>query len=990
MKKVLLALLVLLVVGLQSVVAQTRYISGIVTDAVDGTSIPGVSILVKGTNQGTITDIDGRYNISLPHLDNTLVFTFMGMATQEIRVDNQEIINVSMKTDAIGVEEVTVVAYGAVTREARTGSVSSINSDEIMDIPVTSAEKALAGKMAGVMVTSNSGQPGAETSIRVRGSSSIHAGNEPLYVVDGIPFESGNHSFFTNTGNALASINPNDIESITVLKDAAAASVYGSRAANGVILITTKSGAEGDSKYSVRAKFGVSQLANDNKYGVMTGEELLSFQRTAAINAGENPDDPTSTYYRPMSLLEGPQTDWVDHLSRIGKSSEYELTAQGGSKKTKLYTSIGYSRSEGVYYGVDFSKLISRLNVEHKLSQKLTLSSRINGSYSETNDVPMQSLYFGNPSFAGMTIQPWTMAFDASGNHNTDIPENSNINPRATAEYDDRWEKQYKLLGNLSLEWKPLKALTLKTTNGVDLTFGNGRSYWSPEANPTEGGTLQTSKSNLLTLTTSNTAEFKKVLNDNSIRILAGQEAMRSTYSLLYLYSPDVDPLVPYPNTASPIDDSGYYEESAETLMSFFSIADYNFKGKYYAQASVRYDGSSKFSQPWGLFYAFATSWNMHEERFLKEVAAINLLKLRVSYGVNGNNNVPLYMQYATYDSGTSNGGSAWLPSNLANDNLSWELNKTWNVGVDFGLLNRFSGNIEVYKRMTDEMLFDKSLSATSGFSSQWVNMGQLTNTGLEFQLNANIIHKGQWKWDAGFNIAFNRSEIISLGDKTREEYIPAPELFHIVGQPLLSFYIKDYYGVNPINGEALYRSENGALTNKYSEAVSVNAGSPEPKFTGGINTSLAWKGFSLNAFCEFKGGNYVLISDNIFLHADGSEMNLNQAKSALNHWKKPGDTQVHPKPVAGNSSFSNSSYSTRFLERGDYFRIKDVTLSYNLPNHFVTKAGLSSLRLYVSGMNLYTFHDVDFWDPERGVDGMGSGIYPMTKTLVGGIELSF
>ncbi len=406
MRKVKFFLAVLSLFAVSFAAAQNITVKGTVSDASDNAPLIGAGVQVKGSAEGTVTDLDGNYQISCPS-NATLVFTYLNYATQEIAVNGKAVVNVAMQQDALRLDDVLVVAYGTVKREAKTGSVTTVTGDAISEAPVSSVDKMLAGKMAGVQITSSTGQPGASSDIRVRGTSSINAGNNPLWVVDGIPVMSGNQTYFTNTGNAIATINPNDIESITVLKDAAAASVYGSRAANGVILVTTKSGKQGKAKFSARAKFGVSQLANDNGFGVMSGEQLLEYQRVAAINAGFNPDDPKSSYYRPASLLAQGSTDWIDHVSRYGKMQEYEVNASAGSAKSRFYTSLTYHKNEGVFYGIDFEKFTFRVNADHKLGEKLEAGARINAAYTKANDVPMQSLYYSNPLFAGSMILPW-------------------------------------------------------------------------------------------------------------------------------------------------------------------------------------------------------------------------------------------------------------------------------------------------------------------------------------------------------------------------------------------------------------------------------------------------------------------------------------------------------------------------------------------------------------------------------------------------------
>lgn len=980
-------LLTLLFVGVSVVLAQTTY-SGKVVSAEDGEPIVGATVMVKGTTTGTITNVNGNFSVATPANNRILVVTYVGMKSQEVQASQNMVIRLESDTEEL--EEVLVVAYGTTRREAKTGSITTVSADKIANIPVSSVDKMLSGKLAGVTVSSISGQPGSASSVRIRGTSSINAGNEPLYVVDGIAVMTGDQSTFTNTNNALAMINPSDIESVTVLKDAAAASVYGSRAANGVILITTKSGSEGKSKFALRVKQGISTLANDNDFAVMTPSELLGFQRQAVINSGRNPDDPTGSYYRPNELLTRPLTNWMDHFTRLGRMEEYEITAQGGTAKTKTYNSFSYHNNEGVYYGVGFQKMQARTNVDHELTKKLRIGTKINLGYMYGEDVPMQSLYYSNPAFAGMTILPWSVAYTEDGKHNTNIAENANTNPRATAEYDDQWEKQYRLNGNMYLEYKPFKGLTLKTTNAAEMNFTEGRRYWSPETN--EGvAQLQTSQAQYRLLTTSNTAVYDASAEKHFYRALVGQEATQRTYMYNYQSSKDLDPKIPYHvpgNTSNDLD----YSQNASTLMSFFGVLDYNYDARYYLQASLRYDASSKFGKnnQWGMFYSVGGSWNAHNEEFLKGVSEINLLKLRVSYGLNGNNNIGDYYQYGVYAPSSYNGMNVMLPSTPANDNLSWEKNGTWNAGIDFRFLKIFSGNFDVYSRTTTDMLLSKPLSSTTGFTSALQNVGSMRNNGVEFQLDADLISRKDLNWTLGFNIAHNKSEILELSGDEMMDYSGDSRIKHIVGERLFTYYVRDYYGVNPVNGEALWVTADGDLSNDFNKAAFVKAGSPEPKLTGGINTAVTYKNFTLSTQLEYKYGNSIFIIENRYLQADGNQMSMNQSRSALNYWKKPGDTGVNPKPFAGNNTNSYSFGSDRFIERGDFLRVKDLTLSYELPASILKPAGISGVKVYASGYNVFTFHDVDFWDPERGETGMGYGIYPMTKTFVVGLDLSF
>lgn len=972
--------------------AQQKLVSGTVTSSEDNLGIPGVTVQVKGTTIGVVTDVDGRYSIQASP-GQILVYRFTGQKTQEATVGASNTIDIVMLPDLLNLEEVIVVAYGVQKREASTGSVGEVKSSEIQNIPETSIEKMLTGKVAGVQVTATSGQPGASTQIRIRGISSINAGTEPLYVIDGIPVMSGDQSYFTNTGNALATLNPNDVESMTILKDAAASSIYGSRAANGVILITTKSGKAGAAKINFRASYGIEQLANDNGYRPMTAEEYLTYQRLAVVNAGGNPDDPTNAkYYYPMSLLDGPITDWKKELTRTGAIYSAEMSAQGGSDKTQHFFSAVYDKYQGIVYGSDFTKYSIRSNVDHQLNKKLKLGVRFNGAYSVANDVAMQSLYYVNPIFAMIMIKPFTPLRNEDGSYNLVIPENANSNPRATAEYDPQWEKQYRLNTNGYLEYQIIPGLTAKTTNSIEMTDGEGIRYWSPEANYGETmGYLQTSRTKYALLTTSNTLNFNKDFGKHTVSVVGGQEASKFDYNEYYITSPNVDPNIPFPNTATSDDDDADYNETAYTIMSFFGVANYNFDSKYYLQASLRTDGSSRFGSEnrWGTFWSVGASWNVHNENFMENLNWINMLKVRGSYGISGNFNIGNYDQYGLYGAAQYNGVAVMVPTQPANSEIGWENNNEYNAGVDFALFDRITGSIDVYSRKTLDMLLAYPLSRTSGFTSITTNVGSIKNEGIEFMIDGTLISADKFEWSAGFNVSHNNSTILDLGKD--EQFIPGnTRLVHKVGEHLYSFYLFDYAGVNPANGEAMWYNADGELTNKYSEARRVIAGSPEPKLTGGFNTKLTAFGVTLDVNLEYKYGNLVCLTENRYANSDGYSWPNNYANTQLDYWTTPGQIARNPKPVANNASASSSSLSTRWLYDGSYMRVKNITLSYNLPKAVVTKMKMQNLRVYASAVNLYTFHKVDFWDPERGVDGSGAGIYPMTKKIMGGIEVSF
>ena len=1001
MKKRLLLMMTMLFMSLGLAMAQTLTVTGTVVAEKDGNPIAGAYVLVNGTTLGTITNEFGEFGIrEVPADAKEIIVTFLGMTTASAPVQAAPV-TVVMKEDLNYLDDVVVVAYGSAKREAVTGSVTSVKGDGLASTPVTSVDKALSGKLAGVQVTAVSGQPGAQSQIRIRGNSSINASNAPLWVVDGIPVILDGTGEMTNVSSGIATINPNDIESITVLKDAAAAAVYGSRAANGVILVTTKSGKEGKAQFDARAKYGVSWLQSDSGFRMMTGSELLGYQRDAIRNAGLDPDDPTSTYYRPMSLLNGDTSSWLEHFTRPGELQEYEISARGGNAKGKYYSSLSYHKNDGVFYGIDYSRFQARVNADYKLLKNLESGVRVNVAYTEQNDIPMQSLYYANPVFAGMTLLPWIPKYDENGNHNVNIPTNSYQNPRATAEYDQQWSKSYKFNGTMFLRWEPVKNLVVETRNSAEAAFTNDRRYWSPLARGNASDpTLQVINSQYTNYTTSNTINYANVFGGyHSMRVLLGQEATAYKYQYTYVYAPKVDEQMPYPNTAPQDGVESEMGFSNESMISFFGIADYNYDNRYFVQATVREDGSSLFGakNKWGLFWSASASWNLTNEKWMSGTGSwLDLLKIRASYGVNGNNGISPYKAYGVYSSTQYNGTVGMLPAQPANDYLSWEKNKTWNVGLDFGFLgNRVRGSFDVYDRLTDDMLLDVKVPQTSGFSTNFMNAGSMKNSGVEFQIDGDLVSTNDFVWTLGFNLAHNKTEILDLAVDPDENGLEKIEsgsfIHHVVGKSMYTFYLPDYYGVNPANGEALWVTEDGSLSNNYADARKYYAGSPEPKLIGGFNTTLAWKGLSLSAFFEYKVGNYVcILNEHSYLNSDGKQMDMNQMASSLNYWKQPGDTGCNPKPIAGNATNSATALSDRWLERGDYLRIKDVTLSYSLPKVALDKIHVKGLRLFVSGLNLYCFNDVNFWDPEMGVSGTGAGIYPLTKSFVGGVELSF
>lgn len=994
-----LALGLLLTIG--SAFAQTTSVSGTVVDE-NGDPVVSAAIQLKGSTVYTMTNSVGEFTISAP-ADGILAISCLGFHSAEIPVNGRASISVTLTSDAEVLEDVIVVAYGTVRREANTGSVTSIKNEQLAEIPATSVDKMLSGKMAGVSITSGSGQPGSTSTIRVRGTSSINAGNEPLWVVDGIPVMNSDNrqmsNFGVGGGSSSTYLNPNDIESITVLKDAAAASVYGSRAANGVILVTTKSGKNGRAKFTARAKVGAQQLINDHNYRPLSGEELLSYLRVASVNAGYNPDDPTSQYYYPQTLLENGTTNWYKELTRVGLLQEYEINATGGTNKGSYYSSVSYHKNEGVFYGVDYQRFTARVNADMKLTNTLKTGTKINLSYSDSNSGQMGDLYYSNPAYAMFSILPWTPIRNEDGSYNMNIVENSKTNPRANADYDVNNDKEYRLQGSLFLEWKPIPQLTLKTNNQVEFDLTQSRQNRHEFTHQGTAADIEYINKDVR-YTTSNTITYDDKYDEHSFRVLVGQEAMLDKWDLLGAYSPGVDPAIPYPTTGKGETDQVDFNIVEESLLSFFGVADYNYDNRYFFQASVRGDGSSLFGSQakWGAFWSVSGSWNIANEKFMSSTRSwLSGLKIRASYGVNGNNNIAAYRAYGVYGAINYAGATGMVPSRPENPNLAWERNKTWDLGLDFSFFDdRLTGSGDIYYRKTSDMLLSKRVPYTTGFGSNFMNVGSMRNKGIEGQIEGVIIRNSDWFWSVGLNVAMNRSLVLDLGDSeflsvadSRAVSNDSTPVRIVKGMRLYNYYTRDYYGVNPSTGDPLWYDKNGKLTGDVSKARYVYAGSPEAKATGGFNTTVSWKGLSLSAYFEFVAGNKVFVADQNIGY--GSDMNNNNTVGVLNYWTKPGDTGVVPKPVAGAPSQSYRA-STYNIQDGSYTRIKDITLSYSLPENALKAIRMKGIRIYVSALNPYTFHNVkNVMDPELGVLGYTMGAsHPMTKSIVGGIEVTF
>lgn len=973
--------------------AQGILVTGKVLDAETSQPLPGATVSIKGTLIGASADIEGNYSIRVPDRNAVLVFTYVGFRTAEVTVGTQDIIIVSLEEEVTMLGDVVVVAYGVQRREAATGSVGVMDSEELNRITVSSPEKALQGKIAGVQINNYSGQPGGGTEIFIRGISSINAGNQPLYVVDGVPVITGYYGYSTNDANVMSTINPADIESITVLKDAAAASIYGSRSANGVVLITTKSGRVGKTKIEVNAKTGLSSHSRTGDYRFMNSEELLQYHRDAIVNAGFNPDNQADPeHYYPMSLLNGEQTDWFKEVFRTGHTRSIDLSASGGNEKTNFFMSGGYFSEEGILIGSSMDRMNLSLNVGHNVNDKLNIGTKIRGSYSKASDRPLQ-LYWASPVYGAMNLLPWENPYNEDGTINWNLPSNWNYNPVGIAREDEQWDKFYRMMASAYLEYEIIEGLKFKTNNSVDYLDSEGRVYYSPFSPDGAGtnGSLWTGLTKNYDLLTSNTLNYTRQFTDfGYVRVLLGQEAQYRKYAQYGMEAQGIGTQIPYVSNTTA--DRQYVDLglSEMALASFFGILDYNYNDKYLLSASVRRDGSSRFSPEtrWGTFYSVGASWNIHNEPFMEKVNFIDFLKYRASYGTSGNYNIGNYQFFGSYGTTEYNSNPMSYPIRLANTNLTWEQNAEFNTGIDANLLKKIGINLDFYHRITSDMLLNVPLPATTGFDSQRRNVGKMSNTGVELTMDYKLINTNTTNLNLGFNVSHIKTKILDLAGEP--EMLDGWNRIFRLNESFSQWYVYDWAGVNPLTGMGMWYDENGELTESFSRARRITKGQLEPKWVGGFFMNFSWKGFTISPMFEFKTGHSVYIMETRYSMSDGWYIGHNQSAALLDYWKQPGDRVENPKPIANNSSNSNAWNSSRWIEKGDYLRFKQLNINYTLPKKWVSPAGFDAIDIYMEASNIWAWHDVSYWDPERSYHGDTYASYPMARRFLFGVKFNF
>ncbi|GAB3641470.1 TonB-dependent receptor [Spirosoma arcticum] len=1004
-----------------SALAQERQVTGKVISAQDNAALPGVSVVAKGTARGTQTDADGNYTITLPANIGTLVYSFVGVTTQEINVGNRAVVNVTLSNDTRSLDEVVVTGYGAQSKRNLTGNIARVASRDIENIPVPSVEQAIQGKVAGVQITSLNGKVGQGLQIRVRGNSSVTASSQPLYVVDGIPITSGDQSSTTAPTNPIADLNPNDIESLEILKDASASAIYGSRASNGVVLITTKKGRVGKTTFEASAYTGSSEPTNLKGFlNTQQYVELFEEARANSVALGIIGTTATALQNRftryaagDRTGWEGPNpkynTDWERQAFQDAPSQQYDLSARGGDAKTRFFVSGQYFDQSGIIIKNRFRRLSGRVNLDHSATEKLTIGVNLNVAHSK-NDRVSNDNAFSTPMQI-VALPPLHPVIDPRTNQ---ISGDYTLyyNPLLNRDFASLQARVYRIFGSAYADYKLLPGLSFRTEFGTDILSQQEDEYYGRETARNTGapnGLGTNSFRQVINNTTNNYFSFGRTFNEkHDVDATLGMSYQESRSNFNSVTAQQF-PSNAYKQIVSGAKvTAGTGTETRFNFLSYFARANYRFNNRYLLGVSGRVDGSSRFgaNNRYGFFPAASVGWIITEESFMKSLPVLSLLKLRASYGLTGNAEIANFGSLALYSAEAAGyaGIPGQAPDQIANPDLTWEKTLQTDIGLEFGLLNnRLSGEIDYYVKNTTGLLLGVNVPGSSGFRTQLRNVGEMENKGVEFVFNSSNL-TGAFKWNTSLNIAYNKNIVTNLGGTTiNGSFLNRAQ----EGQPLGVFVGPEYAGVDVQNGDALYYlntqnadgSRDRTTTNDYNAAEFVPLGNPSPKFIGGVTNTFSFKGIDLSVLFNGQFGNYIYNGGGKFQSANGDFYD-NQTTDQLNRWRNPGD--VTNIPQARLLSGNGTGESSRYLSKGDFVRLRTITLGYSLPTTLVNRVKLTRVRLYVTGQNLLTFTNYNGWDPEVNSDAyvtgatgpinIGVDFYsaPQPRTIIGGLQIGF
>jgi TonB-linked SusC/RagA family outer membrane protein len=1024
-------LILLLLFSSTAVFAQTRTVTGRVYSAKDNTPLPGASVVVKGTTTGTVTDADGNFKLQVNDPAATaLQIRFIGMQQQEVAISNSPV-NISLRSSGKDLDELVVIAYGTAKKSSFTGSVSQIKGDELVNRQVSSVSKALQGLAAGVQSTSTSGQPGSDATIRIRGVGSINASADPLYVVDGVPY-----------GGSLNAINPSDVESISVLKDAASSALYGSRGANGVIIITTKKGKKLGNHIDARISQGFSQRAVKDYEKVTTDQYFQMYWeaiRNAGLTSGLSPAtaatqassnlvrrvgiNPYGTAFpQPVGtdgkLVAGAKTlwddNWGDAMQRTGQRTEANLSVNGATDKTRYFISGGYLNDQGIYLGSGFKRYNVRSNIDIDAKKWLKVGLNIAGAHSDQQAPPSEDSRTDNYVNYGRLMSSFYPVYqrdratgayllDANGNKMFDYGSyrpsagNPNSNLVATSAIDkhnvSRDDVSARVYGEATI-WRGLK---FKSSYNADYVSRQTHDYTNPTLgfDAEVGGTVERATYRTFSWTFNNIFTYEETFNEkHHLTLLAGQEAYKFKTTFLDGQKSGFSlPGLDEPSDASLIKDLQGYTDTY-SLSSYLGRAEYDYSGKYFLSASLRRDGSSRFApnRRWGTFWSIGGSWKATEEEFLKNAAWLNLLTLRASYGAQGNDNLgadSYYNYYPLLEVNSNLGEGGTYRRFIYNPQLKWETNLNFNLGIDFSTFeNRLGGTVEFFQRKSKDLLYSKPLAPSLGYSSLDQNIGALKNTGVDVTIHGVPVRTKDFTWSIDLNATHYKNVITELPQK---EIITGTKKL-MVGHSIYDFWLREWAGIDQATGLPLWYVDKAdgtkGTTGTYSSATQYYTGSSLPDVYGGLTNTFNYKGFSFSFLIAYSLGGKVLDQDYLFMLGTGTSAGRSFGTEMLNHWTPENKNTDVPKLTTVQTNWT--SVSSRFLYDASYARLKSVNLSYNLPKSLLDKAQLNNVTIYLQAENLFTLYNHKGLDPEQSVGGTTYYRYPAVKSLSAGINLSF
>lgn len=1003
--------------------AQTSTIRGTVTDVESGDGVPQANVFIVELLKGDAADFDGNYIINdVPYGEYTLRVSSIGYVTyeQQLNVDaSLEVIDVSLQPDLASLGDVVVTGYGAIEKRELTGSISSVRTQDIEGVTLQSTEALLQGRAAGVTVSTTSGNPGGAFKVNIRGNGSINAATQPLYIVDGVQISFAQQSSNTST-TPLNSINPNDIESIEVLKDAAASAIYGAQAAAGVVLITTKKGRAGSVQIDANVERGVRNIARNVDY-ISSDEYVQYMAEGLAFNSGARAIDgsfdlqPYVDYYKNFFLgffgsdpaSDGSQlanTDWQDFIFTEGVTQKYNISMSGGNAGTVFYISTGYEDTEGTAFGSDFTRLSLRTNVDQQIGEKVNASIALNLAQSTQFGVCQDGNYINCPPSQAMFEAPMSFPLNADGSYNPNTRFGLAYNPSVVENEVDRNVTVGFLTGRFSLNYNPFSWMSVTGLVGIDYRNTQDEQYRSPIAAPGQSGYLSYVNRNVYNFNTSVVVNIQQTFNEvHNVEALFGGEYRRDysesfgtrgdgfTGNFFNVLSATAEPT------------SAFGVNNEWRLGGYFVNAKYNYDEKYFLSFVGRYDGHSRFGADnrWGFFPSISGAWRISEEDFFN-VNFVDELKVRAGYGTTGNSAIGNYASRGLFSvSGSYRGSSGITPNQLANGLLGWEQASEINIGLDYELLNgRIFGAFDVYRKQNSDLLFGRPLPGDSGFGSITENIGKVENRGFEAEFNSINVSTRDFAWSTRFNFALSSNEILELpdGENIRE----ASQFSSLqIGEPMGLIQVPVWAGVNPADGRPMWYDGNGNITYRpqaSSDAIDYKDGHAE--FVGGFGSTVSYKGLSIDAFFQFSFGQWAHAgTDFYFTRTPDFLMNLNT--EVLDRWKQPGDITYYPRAMTGGAVFAETenyrvTESTQGIYNTSYIRLKNLNVTYDIPTSITDMIGIRGMSVYAAGVNLFTWTAWPWYDPEvasNTTDIYGNQIYasyPTEKTFYGGIRLQF